>query len=124
MGPSAQDVKWGLKWGTGFAVGMTIYTIGLYLAVGSEPFDRVGLRPPVVLALYIIGSLAAGLIVGFLRKLTATRDGSMLVGTVAALPASFAMGLAFFGAPSAWSAGDWVQCIFMAILFGAGLGYL
>lgn len=124
MGASAQDVKWGLKWGAGFTVVMTLYTLGVYLIVGSEPFDRVGLRPQVVLTLYIAGSLIAGLVVGLLRKLTATREGSMLVGTLAALPVSLGMGLAYFGAPAIWSTGDWAQCVFMAILFGAGLGYL
>lgn len=124
MRAKMEDVRWGLKWGTGFSVFMTLYAVGLYLVLGSEPFDRVGLRPQVVLAVYVVGSLTAGLVVGLLRRHTSTRDGSMLVGTVAALPVSFAMSLAFFGKPSAWSTGDWMQCVFMAVLFGAGLGFM
>ena len=124
MGLALTDVKWGVKWGAIFGVAMTLYAVGVYFFAGPEPFDRVGLRPAIVIMLYFAGSVTAGLLVGLLKRHTTSREGAMLVGILAALPASFGMGLAFFGAPRAWSPGDWFQCVFLAMLFGAGLGYM
>jgi hypothetical protein len=118
------DVRWGLTWGVGFSIALTLYTGALYLAFGSEPFDRVGVAPGATVAFYAITSMAAGLIVGLLRPLTTSREGSMFVGTIAALPGSFAMNLTFFGAISNWSTGDWIQCVLTAVMFGVVLGYI
>jgi hypothetical protein len=121
---TSQDVRWGLKWGIAFGICLALYTLIVYLAAGDQPFHRVGASPLTVLGVYILGSLAAGAIVGLLRPLTKERDGAMLVGVLAAMPASFVINLTMFGPPNAWSAGDWFQFVVLGAMFGAVLGFL
>lgn len=117
-------VRWGMKWGLAFAVALALYVAILYAVAGSGPFDRVGFSPGLTIAVYVMASLTAGLVVGLLRPLTSSREGSMAVGVVAALPGSFALNLGFFGPVSRWSVGDWFQLVLGAVMFGAALGYI
>ena len=118
------DVRWGLKWGIGFSIALTLYAAALYIVAGSEPFDRVGVPLGTTIGFYVVTSMTAGLVVALLRPLTRSRGGSMLVGTIAAIPGSFALNLTFFGAVSRWTMGDWFQFVLTAVMFGVALGYV
>jgi hypothetical protein len=124
MGDVGRDARWGLKWGIGFSIALTLYATALYIVLGSEPFDRVGVPPGTTIGFYVVTSMTAGLVVALLRPLTRSRGGSMLVGTIAAIPGSFALNLTFFRAVSRWSMGDWFQFGLTAVMFGVALGYV
>jgi hypothetical protein len=119
-----KDVGWGLGWGLGFTLIYSLFVIGLYVLRGAEPFEEKGITLGATLAIYFVGGLAGGILLGLLRPLTRWRPGSALVGMVAVAPATLAFGLAAFGPMHAWDKDMVISLIITAVVLGGGGGYL
>jgi hypothetical protein len=83
-----KDLRIGVKVGLWLALACAIIATTTFVLGGRASFvarAKVGL--PVVLASYLIGGLAGGLIIGFLRPLRSTASGSFFIGAVSSIPA-------------------------------------
>lgn len=93
----ANNVAWGIRRGVVFASVYAAWAVVLLVARGSAPFKRYGTTFGATIALYFVGGVAAGAIVGALRPLAQWRAGAAAVGVVAATPVYLATMLVLEG---------------------------
>lgn len=117
-----RDIKWGLGHGLGFAVLYSLLVAILYAIRGARAFDRYATSIGSVIALYFAAGVIAGALVGIMRPLTASRGGSILVGTVAAIPVFLGVGVLISGSITAWDDDTWVPMLLAAFILGPVLG--
>lgn len=116
-----RNIYWGVIWGLRIA-GVFLVFVGLeYLVAGPAPLTRLGLTFPRLLATYVALGLAAGAIVGLLRPLNRTFQGSVLLGIVGASVVYGGASTVGFGWPGHWPVSQWIG---VAVLALAGGGYV
>jgi hypothetical protein len=124
--PSAiSKLRRNLRWGIGNGLFMGCFFTAVVLVIrvvpGNRPFERTGVTIASTIAVYLIGGMLAGAIIGLLRPLARYALGAMLVSIPAALPVAIRMAVAFEGPPSHWARSDWANIL---LLTGLRFGYL
>lgn len=83
-----ENLRWGVKWGLGMAIGFSVYVAILFgaISIGSWHNMFAGATLPVVVAAYFAGGIIGGLIAGALRPLGHWPLGRMAMGFLVAIP--------------------------------------
>jgi len=100
------NLRWGVAQGAIFAGLFSFGLLLLALGRGSFRWSSYGLSFGEIVLVYFVGCMLAGAVVGLLRPFTRWRLGAMLVGVVAAVPATATLGIAMSGNPLAWKPDD------------------
>lgn len=82
----------GVLWGLAAALITSVVAVAQYMITDGRAFDTHGITLGKVIALYFIGGIVGGAIVGLLLPLTKWRLGASVVGMVALAP--FYIGIA------------------------------
>jgi len=121
-GPSGffrSNLAWGLGLGLVFAAVYSLYVAVLYLAEGSQPFDNLHTSLSKVIAIYAIGGVTAGTVVGLMRPYLRIRLVAILVGIMAAIVVFFGIAVASQGMPWRWSRAAWLSLAACSLLLGS-----
>jgi hypothetical protein len=116
----------GAKWGLIVATLLCVWVAVLALLSGSWVFtNRSGAsyHAGTIIALYLCGGIATGVIIGALRGLLRWRIGAVAVGAIAVLP----FGAGIFATRTAfapWGHIETISLIIFAIAFGGGGGLI
>jgi hypothetical protein len=119
-----RNLFWGLKWGLWFALFFSLIATAMSVFSGGEIIERQDISLPASIAIYVVGGLAGGAVLGLLRPLTRRRIGAALVGILVMTPVGMITGLILFGPIHTWDGPEWFGLIFSSILFGSCGGYL
>lgn len=92
-----ENAKWGLGWGTGMAVLLSLFVILQSLARGSFYYEDYRISTWAVVGAYGLAGICAGILAGLLRGLAKRRAGAVLLGGVAGVLVYGVVGLALFG---------------------------
>lgn len=117
-----ENLLWGVGWGLFIAAILSCYVTVLYLFRGPRPFQAQGTNVLTVVATYIVGGIAAGVIVGLFRPLGRSDWGAALLGAICGL-AVFALIRVSLDGPTHWTRADAFTIVACAILIGAPVGY-
>ncbi len=98
---SADNLKRGVQWGAYFGLVYSLIAGVIALLAGSAPFEDAGTTLPKVLAVYLVGGLVVGALIGLLWPMGRSRSGAALLGAVASVPVSCLVLMAT-EPPSAW----------------------
>ena len=98
------------------------YVVVLFLVRGPGPFDRHGVTLGAMLATYVAGGLACGLLYGALHPLGRSYAGAMLLGVACATAVFSAVCVAAYGLPAAWGDREWTLLRWLGLGFGVVLG--
>ncbi len=121
MSHLGRDISGGMRTGFLWAFAYSAYVSLLYVLRGDVPFQKVGMSYTQVVGCYIFAGLTAGAIAGGLRRLGSSLVVRMIVGFIAALPASFAILMAMI--PPERMRQDLVPvAIISALVLGCGMG--
>jgi hypothetical protein len=113
------NLAWGVKLGLAFAAAYSLYVAVLFLAVGSQPFDKLHTSLLTVIATYVIGGLTSGTVVGVMRPYLHIRLVAILVGITAALFVIFGILVASQGMPWLWHRAEWGSLALCSLLLGS-----
>jgi hypothetical protein len=116
------NIKWGVWWGLRFAAFFTAIVLLEYIALGSAPFDHIGISPKAAIAAYFASGILAGAVVGALRPFTNTLYGSVGVGIVGAFVVAAAIVSVKSGPPNRWGFVEWATVVIGAVVYGVYLG--
>jgi hypothetical protein len=117
-----EDLRIGVKVGLLLAASCSFFATVAYLANGREAFvARVHVGLPTALAVYFIGGLAGGLIIGLLRPLRSTAIGSFVIGTLSSIPLLLVI-IAVAFPRSGWYPLGAISLAITAVAVGGGLG--
>ena len=114
-------IAWGAKTGTIFGLAFSLLALVVFLLGGQGPFEANHSSFGKIVVTYFLGGVSAGMIVGMLRPLTASKVGAAVTGFIAAAPVSILMRFAVNGF-RAWTVKDTVLSILMCAALGAPLG--
>lgn len=95
-----KDVRWGVRRGAG--VGMLFSGVALLgvLLSGSDQFAaRTGATPVDALFLYMVLGPLLGAVIGILRPMTKSMQGTMLIGLVCGVLVALFAGVVYLGLP-------------------------
>jgi len=92
-----RNIRWGVQWGLIFAAAYVVWAVVLLAGSGTTTFEKNGTTFPAVVALYVLGGLICGAIVGALRPLTRWKAGAAIVGIAAATPLYIAVEIMLAG---------------------------
>jgi hypothetical protein len=118
-----KDIRWGIGWGLFAACFYALVALVIYAFQGSRPFESKGITLASTVAVYIVGGLIGGTIVGLLRPLTKRRAGAMLLGVIAMIPVSIGFVFILFGPISRWGGGELFGVLFTAVFLGGYGGW-
>ena len=113
------NLAWGVGLGLAFAAVYSLYVAVLYLAEGSQPFDRLHTSLLKVIAIYAIGGVTAGTVVGVMRPYVRIRLVAILVGIMAAIVVFFGIAVASQGMPWRWTRAAWLSLAACSLLLGS-----
>lgn len=120
----AIDLAWGIGWGLfGGVFFMCIAVVVVYGLIGGFDDAPEGMTPWLS-ALYPSCGVLAGVVVGICRPYLRSRTGSMLAGSVAALPWSVALNGMANGPITSWGALEILGVVISAATWGAMAGYV
>lgn len=117
------NVFWCMIYGLGGGVALTVLVTVLFLFGGTEPFDKQGVSFAAVVAFYLVGGAAGGLVAGILWPLTKWRAGAYLVGLLVALIVSIGLMYVLAGNPLNWDIGVIITILIMTAIYGLYTGY-
>ena len=113
----AEDVAWGVRWGLSFAFCYAVVALLLYSAGGA-----LSLLAGVVAA-YVVAGVAAGAVVGLLRRRLDTVPGVLAASVAAGLPTWAALGsVGFERLPHAWGRSEWISYVVCVLVVGPIMG--
>lgn len=117
------DVKWGAKWGLRFAFVYVAFATVQLLIGGSEVFTAKDTSYLAVVTAYILGGVAAGAVVGLLRRFAQNPIGAVTTGILASAPVFVGIRIALSGFQP-WSLIVTLSMITLSLGWGipAGLG--
>ena len=98
------------------AVLISLVAVMMYVLRGPQMFERLGISLTSTIALYFVGGIIGGSLVGLLLPLATWRWGAVLVGIIAAMPVYLGAGVLL--------GEDLSIGIFLAIIVGGVVGYL
>jgi hypothetical protein len=113
------NLAWGVGLGLAFAAVYSLYVAVLYLAEGSQPFDKLHTSLLKVIATYVIGGLTSGTVVGVMRPYLHIRFVAILVGITAAVFVFFGIIVASHGMPWHWDRAGWGSLALCSFLLGS-----
>ena len=120
--PSASligNLRWGVGFGLAFAAVYSLYVTMLYLVEGSQPFDRLHTSLLQMIAIYAIGGVTAGTVVGVMRPYLRARLVAILVGILAAIVVFCGVAIASHGMPWHWHRAEWGSLALSSLLLGS-----
>lgn len=109
----------GALWGVWYAGCYSGIAVILYIVDGPRRFEANDVSLLQVLALYWIGGVLGGAILGLLRPLAHRRLGAMLVGSLVIYPSTAGVMTTMAGSPFAWSGRDFAGTVVVATLLGS-----
>jgi hypothetical protein len=121
--PFFRDLRWGIGWGLFAACFYSLVALGIYAFQGSRPFESKDITLGSTVAVYIVGGLLGGTVVGLLRPLGKRRAGAMLLGVIAMIPVSIGFVFILFGPISRWGGGELFGVLFTAVFLGGYGGW-
>ena len=113
------NLAWGVKLGLAFAGVYSLYVAVLFLAEGSQPFDKLHTSLLMVIATYVVGGLTSGTIVGVMRPYLHIRFVAILVGITAAVFVFFGIIVASHGMPWHWDRAGWGSLALCSLVLGS-----
>jgi hypothetical protein len=116
------NLGWGALWGLLFGLVYVLVLGILFVLQGPVLFHAYNSTFAEVAALYLIGGVGGGLIVGLLRPLLRWRWGAALVGIFAAIPAGAGFQLMRIGS-APWGAKDTLVVMIFSVALGATVGW-
>ena len=115
-----RDVVRGLVGGLLMATYYTALTILIVALRGTAPYDALGVSVGRALAAYWLGGVAGAAAWGLFLPLASTRLGAVVLGIIAAFPASLAIEMA----GGTGEAIDWPTVAFLTVTFGSVCGFV
>ena len=124
LGSLGVNLRWGIQGGLFFAAIYIAWVTILFLVRGREPFDRLGVNLPVVVAVYLAGGVLSGAVIGLLRPFATRKVGAYLISIIAALPVLTGIAISLQGLPGRWDLATRLVVPFLSVAFGLALGDL
>lgn len=118
-----RNLLWGVRWGLAFGSVYAVWAGVLFVFRGAAPFQSHEVTVWEAVAVYLVGGVAAGGLMGLLRPLVRWWIGAMLVGMIASVP--ILLGIA--GTATNIAAGetlDWIGVGILAFFLGGGGGII
>jgi hypothetical protein len=97
----------------------TVLVVLLYAVSGSGRFDRTGVSIGALCLLYLLGGLAAGVVLGLFRSALDERHSAFVVAVIAAFPISLGVTVLLSGNLSNWTIEEWSTTAFMSLFIAA-----
>lgn len=113
-----REVRSGVTGGLVLASFYCLYAVGLYAVRGARPFDRNDTTLAGALGAYVAAGALGGVAVGLLHPLRRSLPGLVVVTTVCATLAFFAVTVATDGPPTRWGPAEWRATAVLGLLFG------
>jgi hypothetical protein len=113
-----REVRSGVTGVLGVAGVYCLYAVSLFALRGARPFDRNDTTLASVLAAYVAAGALGGAAVGLLHPLRQSLPGLVVVTTVCATLAFFAVTVATDGSPTRWGPAEWRAAAVLGLLFG------
>jgi hypothetical protein len=118
------NVTWGIRWGLRLGCVFSLLALGARVVAGSSGFDKVHTTVWAFVALYLVGGIVSGTIVGLLRPILRWRVGGLVTGIVATFPIALALRTMADGfAPWDHFATELVVSFTLIVGGGCGLGW-
>ncbi len=117
--PRKEDIFWGLR--VGLIIG-GLYAGGVLLLFalgGSGRFERLNISLPVLVAVYLLGGLSAGIVLGVFRPALREKYSAFIVSVLAAMPISFGITMLVTGKARDWTIEEWSTAAFMSLFIAA-----
>lgn len=95
-----RDVRWGVRWGVYYAAAFSavaLFATAVRAVVASRNATEAVLSLIATIAVYGIGGILGGAIVGLFRRFLDGCTGAVLVGGLATVPAAYALRVALLG---------------------------
>jgi hypothetical protein len=119
-GSQQPTLNWSsIGFGLVFAALYSLYVAVLYWIEGSQPFDRLHTSLLKVIAIYALGGVTGGAVVGVMRPYLRIRLVAILVGVIAAAFVFFGAGIASQGMPWHWTSAAWFSVAASSLLLGS-----
>jgi predicted membrane protein len=110
------DVRWGVKLGLVMGGMYTLLALLLFALGGPDRFARNQISLATLVTVYMLGGLAAGLVLGVFRPALRERHTAFVVAFLAAIPVSFGMTVLVVGRIDGWTAGEWSETAVLSLL--------
>jgi hypothetical protein len=91
----------------------------IYAFSGSGRFESAGVSVGALCLLYLLGGLAAGVVLGVFRSALEERNSAFVVAVLASLPISLGVTVLLTGKISNWSMREWTTTALMSLLLAA-----
>ena len=120
----AENIEWGLWYGVAMACAYSAIAILLFLIRGPRAFIHNGISLVSTIAVYLIGGILGGLMLGALRPLTRYFLGVLLVAIPVSAPLFGGILVATKGVPWQWSEKTWITFVIATCFFGPFFGFI
>lgn len=114
-----KDLKWGVRIGLTMGGMCTLLALVIYAAGGSGRFDKLHITVLSLIAVYFLGGLLAGVVLGVFRSTLRERYSSFVVSVIPAMPVSAGMTVLATGKTSDWGMQEWSTTAFMSLFMAA-----
>ena len=117
-----RELRTGMSFGLAMASLYCLYVIGLYAFAGEGPFAKIGISPVGIIAVYVSGGLACGLLYAALHPFASSFVGAMLLGIPCGIAVVLGVAIAMEGLPTTWTGDEWENVLILGTLLGAICG--
>lgn len=118
------NLEWGLWYGVAMACAYSAIAILLFVVRGPRAFVHNGVSLASTIAVYAIGGILGGLILGLLRPLTRYLFGVLLAAIAVSAPLFGGILVATRGVPWEWSQKTWITFTIATCVFGPLFGFI
>ena len=119
--PPAERIRWGVSYGVFFGLIYTAIAVAMWIMMPVGQ-DAPALELAAIIAIYVLGGVVAGAIVGLMLPLARSRLGAAGVGAVAMFPIAMAVIGMRAGPVWTWGSVEWWSIIISALVLGGGFG--
>jgi hypothetical protein len=116
------NIRWGLWYGIFMAVLLSALAALILLTRGTGPFSKNVVSLGTAIAIYAIGGVLGGAILGLLRPLTRYFIGVLLISIPVSLPIFAGSLLAFKGSPWSWDRITWITIAMLTFVIAPFFG--
>jgi hypothetical protein len=100
------------------------YVTVLYLLTGAQAFEDMGVTLPAILAVYLLGGVVGGGVVGLLLPIAqSSLVGAIMIGVFGMIPVVTGVAISIDGFPP-WNSDTTEAIVFISLILGAYGGYL